>query len=210
MTAALVVSVLHVLARLLPLPVIVWSYGERTELAPLVLWPMVLLYGASVAPAPGGDLDDAEEIALDPEELSVDLDPDEAQESPTERPPPALVDDAIDSETEAAFDALKLPGAGDSFDDEDAPETLLAKPTEGLPRMATPPKPSAAASPRPQAPPPVPDTKRYEKVEPIDDRHYKVVSGFGVGSVKVKFQLDVELSDVDPPKSLKMSARGTA
>lgn len=54
MTAALVFSVLHVLARLLPLPIIVYSYGERAGLAPLLLWPMVLLYGASVAPAPGG------------------------------------------------------------------------------------------------------------------------------------------------------------
>src|SRR2546430_13682929 len=49
-----------------------------------------------------------------------------------------------------------------------------------------------------------------ESVEPIDDRHFKVISGFGVGAVKVRFQLDVELSDVTPPKSLKMSARGTA
>src|SRR5207237_547581 len=38
----------------------------------------------------------------------------------------------------------------------------------------------------------------------------KVVSGFGVGTVKLKFQLDVELSDVQPPRSLKMSARGKA
>jgi hypothetical protein len=54
MATALVFSVLHVLARLLPLPIIVYSYGERSGLAPLLLWPMVLLYGASVAPAPGG------------------------------------------------------------------------------------------------------------------------------------------------------------
>ena len=49
-----------------------------------------------------------------------------------------------------------------------------------------------------------------ESVEPIDDRHFKVISGFGVGAVKVRFHLDVELSDVTPPKRLKMSARGTA
>ena len=49
-----------------------------------------------------------------------------------------------------------------------------------------------------------------ESVQAIDDRHFKVVSGFGVGAVKVKFQLDVELSDVNPPRSLKMSARGKA
>ena len=49
-----------------------------------------------------------------------------------------------------------------------------------------------------------------ESVEAIDDRHFKVVAGVGVGSVKVKFQLDVELSELVPPKSLKMSARGKA
>ena len=49
-----------------------------------------------------------------------------------------------------------------------------------------------------------------ESVEAIDDRHFKVVSAFGVGAVKVKFQLDVELSDVTPPKSLKLSAHGKA
>lgn len=49
-----------------------------------------------------------------------------------------------------------------------------------------------------------------ESVQPIDERHFKVVSGFGVGAVKVKFQLDVELSDMRPPTSLKMSARGKA
>ena len=49
-----------------------------------------------------------------------------------------------------------------------------------------------------------------ESVEAVDDRHFKVVSAFGVGSVKLKFQLDVELSDVIPPESLKMSARGKA
>ena len=54
MSIALLFSVLHVLARLLPLPIIVYSYGERSGLAPLLLWPLVLLYGASVAPAPGG------------------------------------------------------------------------------------------------------------------------------------------------------------
>lgn len=49
-----------------------------------------------------------------------------------------------------------------------------------------------------------------ESVQAIDDRHFKVVSGFGVGAVKVKFQLDVELSDVTPPKSLKLTAHGQA
>jgi len=49
-----------------------------------------------------------------------------------------------------------------------------------------------------------------ESVQAVDDRHFKVVSGFGVGTVKLTFQLDVELSDVQPPRSLKMSARGKA
>jgi carbon monoxide dehydrogenase subunit G len=49
-----------------------------------------------------------------------------------------------------------------------------------------------------------------ERVEAIDDRHFKVVAGVGVGAVKVKFQLDVELSQVTPPRSLRMTARGKA
>lgn len=51
---ALACSVLHVGARLLPLPIIVWSYGGDVALGPLLLWPLLLLYGAAVAPAPGG------------------------------------------------------------------------------------------------------------------------------------------------------------
>ena len=54
MGTALLFSVLHVLARLLPLPIIVYTYGEHAPLSALVLWPMALLYGAAVAPAPGG------------------------------------------------------------------------------------------------------------------------------------------------------------
>jgi uncharacterized protein (TIRG00374 family) len=54
MLAALACSILHVLARLLALPILVYSYGETAPLSKLVLWPMALLYGAAVAPAPGG------------------------------------------------------------------------------------------------------------------------------------------------------------
>ena len=49
-----------------------------------------------------------------------------------------------------------------------------------------------------------------ESVEAVDDRHFKVVSAFGVGSVKLRFQLDVELTDVRPPQRLKLAARGKA
>ncbi|GMV09497.1 MAG: hypothetical protein AMXMBFR55_12310 [Gemmatimonadota bacterium] len=54
MALALLFSILHVCARLLVLPIIVWSYGEQVPLGPILLWPLVLLYGAAVAPAPGG------------------------------------------------------------------------------------------------------------------------------------------------------------
>jgi uncharacterized protein len=49
-----------------------------------------------------------------------------------------------------------------------------------------------------------------ESVEAVDERHFKVVSAFGVGSVKLRFQLDVELSEVCPPQRLKLAARGKA
>ena len=43
-----------------------------------------------------------------------------------------------------------------------------------------------------------------ESVEAVDPTHFKVVSGLGVGAVKVKFKLDVELSDIVEPERLKM------
>jgi glycosyltransferase 2 family protein len=54
MSLALLASVLHVAARLAVLPIILYAYGERPAFGPLVLWPLVLLYGAAVAPAPAG------------------------------------------------------------------------------------------------------------------------------------------------------------
>ncbi|MEO6446658.1 MAG: lysylphosphatidylglycerol synthase transmembrane domain-containing protein [Gemmatimonadaceae bacterium] len=54
LSLALLLSILHVAARLLPLPIIVASYGGVERVGPLVLWPLLLLYGAAVAPAPGG------------------------------------------------------------------------------------------------------------------------------------------------------------
>lgn len=47
-------SVLHVLMRLTVLPIIVYAFGVRAPLAPLVLWPLALFYGGVVAPVPGG------------------------------------------------------------------------------------------------------------------------------------------------------------
>lgn len=49
-----------------------------------------------------------------------------------------------------------------------------------------------------------------ESVEALDPAHFKVVSAFGVGAVKVRFKLDVELFDVVEGQSLKMRARGKA
>ena len=49
-----------------------------------------------------------------------------------------------------------------------------------------------------------------ESVEALDATHFKVISAFGVGSVKVRFKLDVELFDIVEGNSLKMRARGKA
>jgi uncharacterized protein len=49
-----------------------------------------------------------------------------------------------------------------------------------------------------------------ESVEAVDPTHFKVISGLGVGSVKLRFKLDVELFDVEPGQQLKMRSRGKA
>jgi len=49
-----------------------------------------------------------------------------------------------------------------------------------------------------------------ESVEVLDDRHFKVITGFGVGSIKIRFGIDVELTEVIPPTNLTMKARGKA
>lgn len=49
-----------------------------------------------------------------------------------------------------------------------------------------------------------------ESVEAIDPTHFKVISGFGVGSIRVRFTMDVELFDIDVGKSAKMRVRGKA
>jgi carbon monoxide dehydrogenase subunit G len=49
-----------------------------------------------------------------------------------------------------------------------------------------------------------------EKVERLDDTHYKVVSAFGVGAIKVRFTLDVELADLQAPSHASMRAKGKA
>ncbi len=49
-----------------------------------------------------------------------------------------------------------------------------------------------------------------ESVEAVDPAHFKVVSGLGVGAIKVKFKLDVELFDIVDGERLKMRAQGKA
>lgn len=49
-----------------------------------------------------------------------------------------------------------------------------------------------------------------ESVQVIDPTHFKVVSGFGVGSIKVRFAMDVELYDIVDGRSAKMRVRGKA
>jgi carbon monoxide dehydrogenase subunit G len=49
-----------------------------------------------------------------------------------------------------------------------------------------------------------------ESVEAIDPTHYKVISAFGVGAIKLRFALNVELVDVVEPERATMRARGKA
>jgi uncharacterized membrane protein YbhN (UPF0104 family) len=57
---AYLASVLHVLVRLSVLPALIFALGgsaglaTRAQVAPLILWPLALVYGAVVAPVPGG------------------------------------------------------------------------------------------------------------------------------------------------------------
>jgi carbon monoxide dehydrogenase subunit G len=49
-----------------------------------------------------------------------------------------------------------------------------------------------------------------ESVEPVDPTRFKVISGVGVGPIRVRFQLDVELADLVAPERLRMLAHGHA
>lgn len=49
-----------------------------------------------------------------------------------------------------------------------------------------------------------------ESVEVIDPTHFKVISGFGAGSFKVRFTMDVELLDIVPGRSARMRMHAQA
>lgn len=49
-----------------------------------------------------------------------------------------------------------------------------------------------------------------ESVEVVDPRHFKVITAFGVGAIKVRFGINVELTEVNPPNYFNMKATGKA
>ena len=53
-TLAFIASVVHVAVRLAVLPALVLTSAPETSVAPLALWPLGLMYGVAVVPAPGG------------------------------------------------------------------------------------------------------------------------------------------------------------
>jgi len=53
-TASYLLSIVHVAMRLCVLPGLVLGAGVSAPVAPLALWPLLLLYGAAMVPAPGG------------------------------------------------------------------------------------------------------------------------------------------------------------
>lgn len=54
MGAVLLVSLVHIMARLSVLPILVAGLDGQAPLGPLVAWPLVLLYAGSLLPPPGG------------------------------------------------------------------------------------------------------------------------------------------------------------
>jgi uncharacterized protein len=49
-----------------------------------------------------------------------------------------------------------------------------------------------------------------EAVKTIDSTHFEVLSGFGIGSIKVKLSMNVELYEIDWGRSAKMRLHGQA
>ncbi len=54
MVGSLVCSVAHISGRLMVLPIVIAGYDTTADLTSLVLWPLVLLYGGALVPAPAG------------------------------------------------------------------------------------------------------------------------------------------------------------
>jgi carbon monoxide dehydrogenase subunit G len=47
-----------------------------------------------------------------------------------------------------------------------------------------------------------------ESVESVDPTHFKVITALGLGALKIRFRLEVELFDIVEGERLKMRARG--
>jgi uncharacterized membrane protein YbhN (UPF0104 family) len=54
MGVSLACSVAHITGRLMTLPIIIGALGADVPLTSLILWPLVLLYGGALIPAPAG------------------------------------------------------------------------------------------------------------------------------------------------------------
>jgi len=54
MAASLACSIAHICGRLMTLPIIIASLGADVNPTSLILWPLVLLYGGALIPAPAG------------------------------------------------------------------------------------------------------------------------------------------------------------
>lgn len=54
MFVAFLLSIAHVALRIAVLPALVLGSGIQAPLAPLIVWPLLLLYGGAIAPAPAG------------------------------------------------------------------------------------------------------------------------------------------------------------
>jgi glycosyltransferase 2 family protein len=54
MFVAFTLSLAHVALRLAVLPALIYGSGIQAPLTPLVIWPLLLLYGGAIAPMPGG------------------------------------------------------------------------------------------------------------------------------------------------------------
>ena len=54
MAGSLACSIAHICGRLMTLPIIIHALGAEVPLTSLVLWPLVLLYGGALIPAPAG------------------------------------------------------------------------------------------------------------------------------------------------------------
>jgi hypothetical protein len=53
-------------------------------------------------------------------------------------------------------------------------------------------------------------TPGAEAVEPIDATHFRMTCGLGIGVLRLRFHLDVELADIVEPESASLHAHGKA